>query len=244
MTYKVVKGDTLIGIGKKLKLNWHEIASENNLREPYVIKIGQILKLPGEKVEVDKDMKISSNGLNLIKQFEGVRLTSYQDSGGTWTIGWGHTGNVRAGQHITQVQADDLLKQDVQRFVNGVNSAVRVPLTQNQFDALVSFTYNLGVGTLQKSTMLQLINAKRFTEAANEFDKYVHAGGKVLPGLVKRRKVEKDLFLGKGGSGSDGATASPGNSGDVASSLGSKVTNFVKSPVAWVGVFALLLFKA
>jgi lysozyme len=139
-------------------------------------------------------MEISQVGINLIKSFEGCRLTSYQDVVGVWTIGYGHTSGVRSGQTITQQQADDLLKSDLASFGNQVTDLVHVPLNQYQFDALVSFCYNVGVHAFATSTLLQMLNAKDYNGASNQFDLWVHAKGKVIQGLVTRRKAEKSLF--------------------------------------------------
>ena len=104
-------------------------------------------------------LSCSPNGQTLIKKFEGLRLTAYQDMVGVWAIGYGHTGpDVKPGLTITQQQADQLLINDLVRFNNGVNALVTVKLNQNQFDALVSFSYNLGLGSLQNSTLLRLLN--------------------------------------------------------------------------------------
>lgn len=145
-------------------------------------------------------MRASENGINLIKQFEGCRLTAYQDSVGVWTIGYGWTqsvdGNpVAKGMVITQQKADDLLKQGVVQYENGVNSLVKVQLNQNQFDALVDFAYNLGVNALKGSTLLKKLNTGDYAGAANEFTKWNKAGGKELAGLTRRREAEKSLFL-------------------------------------------------
>jgi lysozyme len=141
-------------------------------------------------------MDISASGIALIKQFEGCKLTSYRDSSGVWTVGWGHTGkDVTAGLTITQARADTLLRQDLNEFVIGVGNCVKVPINQNQFDALVSFAYNVGLGALRTSTLLQKLNNKDYMGAANEFDLWVHSRGKVLPGLVTRRNAEQALFL-------------------------------------------------
>lgn len=145
-------------------------------------------------------MRASENGINLIKQFEGCRLTAYQDSVGVWTIGYGWTQAidgkpVAKGMVITQQKADDLLKQGVVQYENGVNSLVKVQLNQNQFDALVDFAYNLGVNALKGSTLLRKINAGDYAGAANEFTKWNKAGGKELAGLTRRREAEKSLFL-------------------------------------------------
>jgi lysozyme len=139
----------------------------------------------------------SKNGLALTKQFEGCKLTAYQDSVGVWTIGYGHTGSIvnRMGVVITQAQADSLLMQDIARFEDGVNKLVKVPLNQNQFDALVDFSFNLGLGNLGSSTLLKKLNAGDIKGAAEEFLRWDKAGGKVLAGLTRRRKAERDLFL-------------------------------------------------
>lgn len=145
-------------------------------------------------------MRASENGINLIKQFEGCRLTTYQDSVGVWTIGYGWTQpvdgkTVAKGMTITQQKADDLLKQGVVQFESGVNSLVKVQLNQNQFDALVDFAYNLGVNALKGSTLLKKLNTGDYAGAANEFTKWNKAGGKELAGLTRRREAEKSLFL-------------------------------------------------
>lgn len=145
-------------------------------------------------------MRVSENGINLIKQFEGCRLTAYQDSVGVWTIGYGWTQAidgkpVAKGMVITQQKADDLLKQGVVQYENGVNSLVKVQLNQNQFDALVDFAYNLGVNALKGSTLLKKLNTGDYAGAANEFTKWNKAGGKELAGLMRRREAEKSLFL-------------------------------------------------
>ena len=141
-------------------------------------------------------MDISQNGINLIKRFEGCRLTAYKCPANVWTIGYGHTGSdVKQGLTITQEQAEKLLKSDLVVHCNNVSKLVKVPLNQNQFDALVSFEYNLGYGNLSRSTLLALINQKKFKEASEEFKKWKYAGVKVLAGLVKRREAEKELFI-------------------------------------------------
>lgn len=139
--------------------------------------------------------KLSKAGIELIKKFEGVRLNAYKDSGGTWTIGYGHTGNVTEGQTITKTQANTMLKKDLERFEGYVNNLVKVELNQNQFDALVSFTYNVGPGALEKSTLLKKVNQNEFNEASEEFNIWVRSNGQVTQGLVNRRKEEQKLFL-------------------------------------------------
>lgn len=140
-------------------------------------------------------MTTGTKGIELIKSFEGCRLEAYQDAVKVWTIGYGHTGNVKAGMKITQEEVMKLLKSDLKKFESAVNKAVKVFLNQNQFDALVSFTYNLGAGNLKSSTLLKKLNAGDYAGAANEFTKWNKADGKVLNGLTRRRESEKALFL-------------------------------------------------
>ena len=141
-------------------------------------------------------MDISQKGIDLIKRFEGCRLTVYKCPANNWTIGYGHTGaDVKQGLIITQEQAEKLLKSDLTVHCNNVSKLVKVPLNQNQFDALVSFEYNVGYGNFSRSTLLALLNQKKYKETSEEFKKWKCAGGKVLTGLVKRREAEKELFL-------------------------------------------------
>jgi GH24 family phage-related lysozyme (muramidase) len=141
-------------------------------------------------------MKISAAGIELLKQFEGCRLTAYQDSVGVWTIGFGTTTEVKEGQTISQVKAEEYLRFDLAIFEKAVTESLKVPVNQNQFDALVSFTYNVGVSAFRSSTLLNLINEKTDKKVvAAEFSKWVKAGNQTLPGLVSRRKAESELFL-------------------------------------------------
>jgi len=140
-------------------------------------------------------MKTGINGLNIIKEFEGLRLQAYKCPADRWTIGYGHTAGVSANDVITEAQATSLLCQDVAESERAVNHYVHGPLTQNQFDALVSFVFNLGVGNFRTSTLLKKLNAGDNDGAAQEFGRWIHAGGKALPGLVRRRAAERALFL-------------------------------------------------
>ena len=140
-------------------------------------------------------MKTSQRGIYLIKRFEGVRLHAYKCPAGVPTIGYGHTVGVRMGQSITLAQAEQLLRDDLPIYEVGVLSFVKQPLTQGQFDALVSFAFNLGVGALGKSTLMRRLNAGDYAGAAGEFGKWVNAGGIRLRGLVLRREAERALFI-------------------------------------------------
>jgi lysozyme len=140
-------------------------------------------------------MNISPYGLSLIKEFEGLRLDSYDDGGGVWTIGYGHTKGVKRGQRITEREATDFLLQDLDWVQDAIEATVRVPLTQPQYDALCSLIFNIGAGAFAQSTLLKKLNAGDYAGAGEEFPKWKHDGGKVIPGLVKRREKERVLFL-------------------------------------------------
>ena len=145
-------------------------------------------------------MQTSDKGIALIKQFEGCKLTAYQDSVGVWTIGYGWTQPVdgkpiRAGMTIKQETAERLLKTGLVSYESDVSRLVKVGLSQGQFDALVSFTYNLGARSLSTSTLLRKLNAGDYAGAADEFLRWNKAGGKALNGLTRRREAERALFL-------------------------------------------------
>jgi lysozyme len=140
-------------------------------------------------------MNISENGLDLIKQSEHCELDAYQDCAGIWTIGYGHTLNVRAHDVISAHTAEVLLENDLQPVENAISSLVHVPLNQNQFDALVSLTFNIGIYALRQSTLLHYLNNWQYQLAADEFLKWDRAGGKVVAGLSNRRRTERSLFL-------------------------------------------------
>ena len=140
-------------------------------------------------------MRTSQKGIDLIKKFEGCRLEAYKCPAGIWTIGYGHTKDVQNGQKITQAQAEEFLIEDLKVYEKAVESCVKVPLSQNQFDALVSFCYNCGAEALRTSTLLRLLNESKYSESAEQFLRWNTAGGKVLAGLTRRREEEKKLFL-------------------------------------------------
>lgn len=139
--------------------------------------------------------RISPEGLALIKQWEGCRLTAYKDAVGVWTIGYGSTGpHVRPGMTITQEEASNLLIADLDRFERAVERMVKVTLSDGQFAALVSFAFNVGEGALAASTLLKKLNAGDYDAVPKELMKWVNAGGKKLPGLVNRRAAEAGLW--------------------------------------------------
>lgn len=141
-------------------------------------------------------MATSSEGIALIKSFEGCRLKAYQDSVGIWTIGYGCTGSdVKPGMTITQEEADKRLADKLVHFEDGVDDLLEVDVTDGQFSALVCFAYNVGLGNLKGSHLLSKTNAGDVAGAANEFERWDRAGGQVLPGLLRRRLAEKALYL-------------------------------------------------
>jgi len=144
----------------------------------------------------EKEMKTSDVGRELIKEFEGCKQVAYQDSVGVWTIGYGHTKDVYEGQLAIKKSCDRFLEEDLEEFEGYVDSYVKVPLTQNQFDALVAWTFNLGPGNLSKSTMLKKLNAGDYDAVPDEMRRWNKAGGEVLNGLVRRRDAEANLFTG------------------------------------------------
>lgn len=140
-------------------------------------------------------MKIGDNGLLLIKHFEGCRLEAYSDQAGIPTIGFGHTLGVHLGAKISQFEANTLLQADLVYHEDQVNTFVFAAINNNQFDALVSFSFNEGPAKLKSSTLLKFLNSGSPLAAANQFDRWVYAGGHIDAGLVKRRACEKVLFL-------------------------------------------------
>lgn len=139
---------------------------------------------------------VSPRGMDLIKSFEGLRLDAYPDpatGGEPWTIGYGHTGGVKRGDRITQVQAEDFLRSDLKRFEAAVHR-MAPRTTQGQFDALVSLAFNVGERNLETSTLLKLHNAGDHAGARGQFGRWVNAAGKRMAGLVRRREAEAALY--------------------------------------------------
>ncbi|HEY9886864.1 MAG TPA: lysozyme [Candidatus Obscuribacterales bacterium] len=144
--------------------------------------------------------EINSDGLLIIKSFEGLELRAYQDAVGVWTIGYGHTAmagppTVTPGMTITEAEAERILKQDLAVFERGVRNALTVNTHPDQFSAMVSFAFNVGVAALRDSTLLRKHNSGDFAGAAAEFGRWVYAGGQLLAGVERRRKAERALYL-------------------------------------------------
>jgi spore coat assembly protein SafA len=230
--YTVRSGDTLSGIAQRLGVMLRDLLAANpQISDPNRIGVGQRLALPGggevapgasssptspatgaaSGAQSAAGLGLSAQGLDLIKGFEGLRLSAYQDSAGVWTIGYGHTAGVKPGDRISAAQAEQFLRSDVQWAEDAVRKHVKVPITQQQFDALVSFTFNLGAGALQKSTLLSKLNQGDYAGAQAEFGRWVNAGGQRLEGLVRRRAEEARLF-GSSGPADGGAAPAPSTS--------------------------------
>lgn len=142
-------------------------------------------------------MRTSDRGVALIKEFEGLRLTAYDDGAGIITIGYGHTGDVEPDDVITPEGAERLLREDLQEAEDAVAQLVTVPLNANQHAALVSFVFNCGYGNFASSTLLRKLNAHNYSGAQLEFRRWIYAAGEVMAGLERRRKAEAQLFGAK-----------------------------------------------
>jgi lysozyme len=142
-------------------------------------------------------MNISQEGISLIKKFEGCELEAYKCAAGVWTIGYGHTKDVKEGDSILKEDAESMLMHELQKYCNDVDIAVKVDLKQNEFDALVSWTYNLGLTNLNSSTMLKVLNEGKHNEVPAQIKRWNKASGQVKQGLVRRREAEALMFEGK-----------------------------------------------
>jgi len=142
-------------------------------------------------------MKISLEGLGLIKKFEGCELEAYKCAAGVWTIGYGSTKGVKEGDSLTQEDADKLLRHEMDEYEGYIKDMVKIDLKQNEFDSLVSWVFNLGPANLKTSTMLKVINDNKLEEVPSQMKRWNKANGKVLEGLIRRREAEALLFQGK-----------------------------------------------
>ena len=159
-----------------------------------------LLNTPKISIQDKQKYSLSDNGMKLLEQFEGLRLEAYLDSAGIATIGWGSikypNGNkVKLGDKITKAQAKKYKLHDLKEFESTVNTSVKVPLTQNQYDALVSLSYNIGSGAFKNSTLLKKLNSGDYKGAAEQFLVWNKVNSKKVQGLVNRREAERNLFL-------------------------------------------------
>ena len=194
--------------------------------------------------------QINKEGLDLIKQWEGLRLEAYLCPAGVWTIGYGHTETAKKGMKISQAEADRLLVYDLSRFIQGVEESLDVTVNDNQFAALVSFAFNVGAGAFKKSTLLKKLNAGDFSSVPSELARWNKVGGKVSAGLTNRRAAEAGLWV-KGSfvssnyieasepsSGKASAAASYGGIAAAAATAAPLVQAFAGVPM-WVGIAAI-----
>ena len=174
------------------------------LTQAQVIATDKLLSIDFDSVKnmlgIPESMSVSNKGVDLICEFEGKRLVAYDDGVGVWTIGFGtikYPNGVRVekGDTCTLDQAKEYMRHDLIEFEHTVNSSVKVPLNQNQFDALVSLAYNIGSNAFKSSTLVKELNTGDYQGAADQFNVWVNAGGKRMQGLVNRRDREKLLFL-------------------------------------------------
>lgn len=145
----------------------------------------------------NENLKTSKSMIAVIKKFEGLRLSVYLCPAGVRTIGYGHvlSYNQYGNKPITEEQAEKYLSDDLKKFENSIKKLVKVPLSQCQFDALVSFTFNVGATNFRNSTLLKYLNNSEYSLAAEQFERWIYANGKKLDGLIARRKAEKEIFL-------------------------------------------------
>jgi len=146
---------------------------------------------------MNNELKTSQEGISLIKSFEGCELTAYRCSANVPTIGFGHTAGVSDGDTCTQEEAETMLAEDLVEFEDYVKNYVESELQQNEFDALVAWTYNLGPKNLSESTLLKELNAGNLEEVPRQMKRWNRAGGEVLDGLIRRREAESRLFKGE-----------------------------------------------
>ena len=178
--------------------------SDGVLTQAQVIATDKLLSIDFDAVKnmlgIPESMSVSNKGVDLICEFEGKRLAAYDDGVGVWTIGFGtikypNGVRVKKGDTCTLDQAKEYMRHDLIEFEHTVNSSVKVPLNQNQFDALVSLAYNIGSNAFKSSTLVKKLNAGDYQGAADQFNVWINAGGKRMQGLVNRRDREKLLFL-------------------------------------------------
>jgi len=161
------------------------------------MSLKKLLSIIKQLLQRSSNMNISQEGLSLIKKFEGCELEAYKCAAGVWTIGYGSTKGIKEGDTVSQEEADKLLLHEMEEYEGYINDMVNVDLEQNQFDAMVSWVFNLGPANLKASTLLKVLNAKDYEGVPAQIKRWNKAGGKVLQGLIRRREAESLLFAGK-----------------------------------------------
>jgi len=191
-------------VNSKIIFDYLRKLSGGVLTQAQVIATDKLLSIDFDSVKnmlgIPESMSVSNKGVDLICEFEGKRLVAYDDGVGVWTIGFGtikypNGVRVKKGDTCTLDQAKEYMRHDLIEFEHTVNSSVKVPLNQNQFDALVSLAYNIGSSAFKSSTLVKKLNTGDYQGAADQFNVWVNAGGKRMQGLVNRRDREKLLFL-------------------------------------------------
>ena len=191
-------------MNSKIIFDYLRKLSGGALTQAQVIATDKLLSIDLDAVKnmlgIPESMSVSNKGVDLICEFEGRRLVAYDDGVGVWTIGFGtikypNGVRVKKGDTCTLDQAKEYMRHDLIEFEHTVNSSVKVPLNQNQFDALVSLSYNIGSNAFKSSTLVNKLNAGDYQGAADQFNVWINAGGKCMQGLVNRRDKEKLLFL-------------------------------------------------
>jgi len=191
-------------VNSKIIFDYLRKLSGGVLTQAQVIATDKLLSIDFDSVKnmlgIPESMSVSNKGVDLICEFEGKRLVAYDDGVGVWTIGFGtikypNGVRVKKGDTCTLDQAKEYMRHDLIEFEHTVNSSVKVPLNQNQFDALVSLAYNIGSSAFKSSTLVKKLNAGDYKGAADQFNVWVNAGGKRMQGLANRRDKEKLLFL-------------------------------------------------
>jgi len=191
-------------VNSKIIFDYLRKLSGGALTQAQVIATDKLLSIDLNAVKnmlgIPESMLVSNKGVDLICEFEGKRLSAYDDGVGVWTIGFGtikypNGVRVKKGDTCTLEQAKEYMRHDLIEFEHTVNSSVKVLLSQNQFDALVSLSYNIGSSAFKSSTLVKKLNTGDYQGAADQFNVWVNAGGKRMQGLVNRRDKEKLLFL-------------------------------------------------
>ena len=201
--YTVRRGDTLTKISKNSRVSVAKLKEINHLTSDKLV-VGQRIYFNEAskshsigRISRGKN-RIDSKGLQLIKDFEKLSLKSYRDSGGVWTVGYGHTGpDVGRWTRVSKRKANSLLEEDVSATERAVADAIQVKTTQNQFNAMVSLAFNVGVTNFRQSTLLRLHNKRAFTSASREFTKWSKVNGRTSKGLLIRREKEAKLYRTK-----------------------------------------------
>lgn len=191
----VEEGENLTGICRQYGVSVDEVAKSNRITNPNLIRVGQKLEIPDVQAKPE-EIRISQEGIDLVKKYEGFSDHVYRCPAGKPTIAYGHM--VKKGEKfgkVSRLEGEKLLRRDLEDPAEkAVREDVEVPLDQGKYDALTSFVYNVGVGNFEDSTLLEELNKGKYDDAAKQFGRWVHAGGRKLKGLERRRNEERQMF--------------------------------------------------